>query len=283
MKHARRSFATIMVVLLAVGMMFAESEMSGNLKLIGSTAPEAKVEAGYTVKMPFLQGEGPLFSGNNVKLKGLMGISPIAATLSMDAVVTPVAVLELSLGGAVGTGWNFDLMELQGLAKGDGIADATHDSLGGVYYKGRAGAALQFDTAAIWPGDWTSVVMRTYHEINYQGYSNATATEGWEFETAGLHLNGLNYKGDYLVGYQMPLLVNMAALMLETYVDNMGTAFDVGMTFDLGLVANFQFTDRLSLTVIPQISNRTIADGTRKMGVRPTDFKRVAAMLNYVL
>ena len=283
MNHTKRFFATTMIVLLAINMMFAASEMSGNIKLIGSTAPEAKIEAGYTVKMPFLQGQGPLFSGNNLKLKGLMGISPIAATLSVDAVLTPVAVMELLLGGAVGTGWNFDLMDLQGLAKGDGIAPATHDSLGGVYYKGRAGAALQFDTAAIWPGDWTSVVLRTYHEINYQGYSNASATEGWEYETAGLHLNGLNYKGEYLVGYQMPLVVNLAALLLETFVDNMGTSYDVGLTFDFGLVVNFQFTDRLNLTVIPQLTNREIEKDSRKMDVRDIGFKRVAAMLNYAL
>lgn len=283
MKREKRLLVTVLAMLVMLGMVFGGSEMSGNLKLIGSTAPEAKIEAGYTVKMPFLQGEGALFSGNNVKLKGLMGISPISASLSLDAVITPIAVMELSTGGTVGTGWNFDAMSLMGLAIGDGTSAVTHDSLGGIYYKARGGAALQFDTAAIWPGDWTSVVVRTYHEINYQGYSGVAADEGWEFETAGLHKNSLNYKGDYLVGYQMPIMVNMVAIMFETYVDNMETDIEVGMTFDLGLVANFQFTERLSLTVIPQISNREIAKDTRKMGVRDIGFKRVAAMLNYTL
>ncbi|MDD3942368.1 MAG: hypothetical protein WCY74_06570 [Sphaerochaetaceae bacterium] len=288
MRRGKRFGMVIMALALAFGVATASaSEMSGNLKLIGSTAPEAKVEAGYTVKMPLLQGEGPLFSGNNLKLKGLLGVSPIAATLSVDAVLTPVAVMELSLGGAVGTGWDFSPMNLEGLRLGDGTSVTVTDSLGGVFYKGRAGAALQFDTGAIWSGEWKSVVMRTYHEVNYQGYSNAGTEEGWEYETAGLHMNGLNYKGEYLIGYQMPLIVNTVAVMLETFVDNIGTSLATPMTMDLGLVVNFGFTEKLSLMVIPQLTTRHLAgddDGnTRVISRQDLGFKRVAAMLNYAL
>jgi hypothetical protein len=286
MKIARQLFVSLILVSLATaGLFAAESEMSGNVKLIGSTAPEFKVEAGYTVKIPFLQGKGPLFSGNNVKLKGLMGLSPVAATLSVDAVLTPVAVMELSVGGSMGTGWDFPLMDTEGLRVGDGTTDATSASMEGIYYKGRAGVALQFDTAAIWPGEWKSVIMRTYHEVNYQGYSDAPGTGfGWEYETGGLRQNGLNYKGEYLVGYQMPLMVNTVAIMLETYLDNIGTEFEVTpMTFDLGLIANVKFSDRLNLTLIPQLTTRYTEADTRLVTHGDIKFKRVAAMLNYAL
>jgi hypothetical protein len=148
--------------------------------------------------MPFLQGDGPLFSSNNVKFKGILGVSPISVSLTGEAVLTPIAVMELSVGGILGTGWNFDPLDLEGLRILEDSALTTRpDSMQGMYYKGKAGAALQFDTAAIWPGDWTSIVMRTYHEINIQGYTNYSGnTGGWEFETAGLHQNALNYKGD---------------------------------------------------------------------------------------
>ena len=47
MKIARQLFVTLILVSFAtVGLFAAESEMSGNLKLIASTAPEFKVEAG---------------------------------------------------------------------------------------------------------------------------------------------------------------------------------------------------------------------------------------------
>ena len=272
------------IVLLGFPVWAAESEITGNVKLIGSTAPEAKVEAGYTVKMPFLQGDGPLFSGNNVKFKGILGVSPISVSLTGEAVLTPIAVMEISVGGALGTGWNFDPLDLEGLRLWDGNADTTtSDTMKGMYYKGKAGAALQFDTAAIWPGEWTSVVMRTYHEINIQGYTNYSGTTGgWEFETAGLHQNGLNYKGEYLVGYQMPIILNTVAILLETYMDNIGNDLQIdGMVFDLGLPMNFSFTDSLNLTVIPQLTTKTTDPDTRVMDKTTLGFKRVAAMLNY--
>ena len=289
MKITRMVGVLALMLILAGGALWAsESEITGNLKFIGSTAPpdnwvnEAKVEAGYTVRIPFLQGEGPLFSQNNVKLKGILGVTPITASLTFEAVMTPIAVMELSVGGVLGTGWNFDLMDLEGLRKNDGTSTFS-DTLGGMYYKGKAGAALQFDTAAIWPGDWTSVVMRTYHEVNYQGYlTSDPPSGGWEFETGGLHKNGINYKGEYLIGYQMPLIVNTVALMLETYVDNIGNDLEVDMLMDVGLVVNFGFTDRLNLTVIPQMTTKK-ADENRALQRVDLGFKRVAAILNYAL
>jgi hypothetical protein len=292
--HNGKKFGLVLIVLVLIGsgILFAQSEISGNVKLIGSTAPpknwinEAKAEIGYTVKFPFLQGEGPLFSGNNIKVKGILGVTPITASLTVEGVITPIAVLELSVGGALGTGWNFDLMGLEGLRKWDGTTSpAVSDTMHGMYYKAKGGAALQFDTAAIWPGDWTSVVLRTYHEINYQGYTNFSGTVGgWEFETAGLHQNGINYKGEYLVGYQMPLVVDTVAIMLETYLDNIGTNLQLPqMVFDLGLVANFGFSDRLNLTIIPQMTTKVTDPDTRVMSEDTIKFKRVAAMLNYAL
>lgn len=279
---------TMVLVLMGGALWASESEIAGNVRFIGSTAPpdnwvnEAKVEAGYTVRMPLFQGEGPLFSQNNLKLKGVLGVTPITGSLTFEAVLTPIAVMELSVGGVMGTGWNFDLMELEGLRRNDGTG-TVEDSLGGMYYKGKAGVALQFDTAAIWPGDWTSVVMRTYHEVNYQGYlTGNTPSGGWEFETGGLHKDGLNYKGEYLIGYQMPLIIDTVALMLETYVDNIGNDLEVEMLMDVGLVMNFGLTDRLNLTVIPQLTTKG-TDADRAFEKVDLQFKRVAAMVNYAL
>ncbi len=287
MKKNKRFVIILLSIVCLVASLSASSELAGNIKLITSTAPEVKVEAGYMVKVPVLQGNGPLFSGNNVKLKGLLGVSPVAATISVDAVFTPLAVMEVSAGGSIGTGWDFPLMNIEGLRIWDGVAASTDsDTMGGVYYKGRAGVALQFDTAAIWPGDWTSVLLRTYHEVNYQGYASAEGAPagGWEYETAGLHQNGLNYKGEYVLGYHLPFMVDTVALMLETYHDNIDNDLELSqMVFDLGLIANIQFNDRLNLTIIPQMTTKEINPNTRVMSEQNFTFKRVAAMLNYSL
>ncbi|AEV30125.1 hypothetical protein SpiGrapes_2351 [Sphaerochaeta pleomorpha str. Grapes] len=280
----RRSVAILVMITIVTIGLFAETTSAGNVKFI-TAGPnvEAKLEAGYSLKIPMMQGDGPLFSGNNLKVKGLVGVSPVAATVSLDAILTPIAVIELNLGASFGTGWDFGLLDLEGLRLSTGgIGTAlSSDQLGGMYYKVKAGAAFQFDTAAIFPGDWTSVVLRTYHELNYQGYTNADKNIAWEYETSGAMENGFNYKGEYLVGYQMPIKLNMVAVLLETYAFDMFPVTAHPFLYDLGLVMNYAFTDSLNLTVIPQVTTVQKDAVTREISYKDLSFKRVALMLNY--
>lgn len=273
---------TMLLVLLALPV-FAQNTSSGNIKLIGAYPIEAKMEAGYTLKIPMLEGEGPLFSGNNLKVKGLLGLSPVAVTFGVDAVLTPIAVMELTLGGAIGTGWDFDQMDISGLLKSTGGIGTplTADPFGGVYYKGRAGAALQFDTGAIFPGDWTSILLRTYHEFMYQGYTGAKAGEAWEYETSGAKVNGFNYKGEYVIGYKLPLMLNMVALQLETFAYDL---FDGGphpLKYDVGVIGNLELFDGLDLTVIVQGTNLIKDKNTKAVTITDFRYKRIGVMLNY--
>jgi hypothetical protein len=275
---------SLLVILMVSGLLFAQTTTSGTLKLTGAygTVIEAKLDAAYQAKIPVLAGEGPLFSGNNVKVKANLGLSPIAGTVTLDAVLTPIAVAEISLGGGLGTGWDFDLMDLNGLKIGTTVGNSlTSDSLNGLYYLGRAGAAFQFDTGAIFSGDWMSVVIRTYHELNYKGYSNASADQAWEYEDGGAMVNGFNYKGEYILGYQMPLMVNLVGLQLETYSFNL---FDdaTDMVGDLSVIANTQFTEDLSLLTAIQFTNYS-KDDNRVITKGDAAFKRIALILTYVL
>jgi hypothetical protein len=276
---------SLLVILMVAGILFAQTTTSsGTLKLTGAygTVIEAKLDAAYQAKIPVLAGEGPLFSGNNVKVKANLGLSPIAGTVTLDAVLTPIAVAEISLGGGLGTGWDFDLMDLNGLKIGTTVGNSlTSDSLNGLYYLGRAGAAFQFDTGAIFAGDWMSVVIRTYHELNYKGYSNASADQAWEYEDGGAMVNGFNYKGEYILGYQMPLMVNLVGLQLETYSFNL---FDdaTDMVGDLSVIANTQFTGDLSLLTAIQFTNYS-KDDNRVITKGDAAFKRIALILTYVL
>jgi hypothetical protein len=275
---------TLLVILMVSGLLFAQTTTSGTLKLTGAYGSdlEAKLDAAYQVRIPVLAGEGPLFSGNNVKVKANLGLSPIAGTVTLDAVLTPIAVAEISLGGGVGTGWDFDLMDLNGLRLGAAVgAPLASDSLNGLYYMGRAGAAFQFDTGAIFSGDWMSVVIRTYHELNYKGYSNASADQAWEYENGGAMVNGFNYKGEYILGYQMPLMVNLVGLQLETYTYNiLDDATD--MVGDLSVIANTQFTEDLSLLTAVQFTNYS-KDDNRVIKKGDAAFKRIVLILTYAL
>ncbi len=278
---------SLLLILLAVTLTLSGAVTgSGSAKLTGAVGSgfsiDAKADVSYTLKIDMLEGEGPLFSGNNLKVKANIGLSPIAATGSVDAVLTPIAVAEISLGGGAGTGWDLPIMKLEGLRLDDG-SSLVSDQLGGVYYFGRAGLALQFDTGAVLSGDWSSVVVRTYHELNYRGYSNAEPAQAWEYETGGSEVNGFNYKGEYILAYQMPLQVNLVGVQLETYLNN---AFDSARSpflYDVSALANVDLVEHVSLLVVGQFSNYQKKDkSSSELVLRDKiGFKRVALVLSY--
>lgn len=265
--------ASLVIALFSTSPLFSATSSSGNVKLITSTSPEAKIEVGYNVSFPFLQGDSMLTSGNNVKIKSILGVSPIAVTAQVDAILTPLAIMEVNLGIAAGTGWDFNALglDLQGIKLGPNITGPfASDSLGGAYLKGRVGAALQFDTGVLLEGPWKSILMRTYHELNYQYYTGATSSEWWEYENGGVKENAFNYKGEYVVGYNMPIIVNTVGLMLEHTINSVFTAANTTSDFVLGLITNVEFFDGLNLTLIPQVNLNS--------GI---EWKRLVLMVNY--
>lgn len=265
----------------------ARSQFSGNLKLIGSTIPEAKVESGINYQIPLLQGSSLLTSGNNLKLKALLGISPIAATLNLDAVLTPVAIAEINLGGIIGTGWDLNA-DLQGLRRIQ-AGSTTIESLPfkGARVGGKIGAALQFDTGALFSGDWSSVVSRTYHELRLEQLTAASHEDLWSYELGDFVANGYFYHGEFLVGYQMPMKVNMIALMLEIDQNNIFSTAKSDRVLTLSAVANLQILRNLDLTMVAQFTNKKLLASalssseeakTKEGALR---FSRVVGMLNY--
>ena len=278
---------SLLLVLFAVTLTLSAAVTgSGSAKLTAAVgngfSVDAKADVSYTLKMPMLEGDGPLFSGNNLKVKAHVGVSPIAVTGSIDAVLTPIAIAEISLGGGAGTGWDLPLMSLEGLRL-DSAGSLASDQLGGLYYFGRAGIALQFDTGAILSGDWSSVLVRAYHELNYQGYSNAEAAQAWEYETGGAAVNGFNCKGEYILAYQMPLPLNLVGAQFEWYINNVFDSDRSPLLYDVSALANIDIIDHLSLLVVGQFSNYQKKDkGTSELVLRDAvGFKRVAVIATY--
>ncbi len=270
--HSRKTTMAIIAGVLILAFAGAPLVAEGvtHVKLIGSTIPELKMEAGYAFTVDMLQGEGMLTQNNNLKVKSTLGVSPISSTLTVDAVLTPVAVAELSLGGTVGTGWYFSLLDKDGILTGPSGSLAA-DPLGGAYLKGKAGAALQFDTGAVFEGDWKSVLLRTYQEISYQAYTGAASGEVWDFEGMGERSDSLEYKAEYVVGYRMPLVVNLVAVMVEAEKRGLSLTTPADTTVVLGFPMNVHLPWNLDITVIPQWN----------VAGPVTGFKRVAAMVNY--
>ena len=243
-------------------------DSSAELVLLASSLPEAKLGFTERFSFPFLQGENPLTVDNNIGLALSAEVSPISLNGIAEAVWTPIAFFQLAAGGRIGSGWNMELSgsEIYGIgvnrADAAGRAETSGSAFDGLLWKAQAGAALQADLAAVFPGDWHHVVVRSYHEINYKGYTRAAAGESWYFENDdGENCNGFNYYGNLLFGYQMPALLNLAAVLAEADLylydtPDRSSWGDEKIRWTFSGILNFSFTEHIDLTLITQLRTR---------------------------
>jgi len=195
---------------------------AGDLYLQVSSMPGAKLGFVRRYIFPFLQGESPLTKDNNISLALTFELSPVSVNGIAEAVWTPAAFFQLAAGGRIGSGWNLELFgeKIYGIGinrpNAEGKAETAGSAFDGLLWKAQTGAVLQGDLAAVFPGDWNHAVARSYHEINYKGYTRASADESWYYESDnGENCNGFNYYGNFLIGYRMPVFFNLAGFLTE--------------------------------------------------------------------
>jgi len=237
------------------------------LTLQATTRPEARFVFSQAYIVPFLQGEGPLVRGNNIRFGISTEITPVGMTLFGRAIFTPIAFVELSAGGMVGTGWIIgDNMSdnLRGI--GLNVADASgNTSVDGSAFDGTLtgahfGGAFQFDLGAIIPGPWNHVLFRTYHEARFMSYSRAGPGDPWFFENdAGENQNGWRYNASFTLGYRMPLVLNMIAVQADMQrllfdhptLNNQDWGGHLAR-WDFGFLMNFRITEQFNAAVATQ-------------------------------
>lgn len=277
----KRLFKTFLVLLLLVVLFpLSGAKRDIHLNLIGSSAPEVKLETGLNFTYPLLQGEGILTENNNLKVKTKLGISPVSATFDVDFVLTPVAFAEVSLGGTVGGGWTIS-EKLNGAKIYCTCDNSAHDdNFAGSYLKGKIGGALQFDTAALYDNKWASIFARTYQELSLQSFSTAESGQLWNFEMAGYKIDGRFYHAEYVVGYNMPIMLNTIAVMLETDINNFRSYKETEMLLTLSAIANLKILDNLNVTIIGQFNDKKSVDDDviQKDNLK---FSKVVGMVKY--
>jgi len=241
---------------------------SSDLLLQITSLPEAKL--GFTKRFifPFLQGESSLTEDNNLGLALTAEISPISLNGIVEVVWTPIAFFQLAAGSRIGSGWNIELFDNEiygiGINQSDinGNAEINGNAFDGLLWKTQIGGAIQFDLAAIFPGDWNHIVARSYHEINYKGYSRAKENEAWYFEAdEGENCNGFNYYGNFLIGYQMPIFLNLAGVLAEMDLYLYDTPDrerwgDDLIRWTFSGIFNFSITKQFGITLLAQFRTR---------------------------
>jgi hypothetical protein len=248
----------------------AESEISSStgLSLSLSSLPEAQLALTQTFVIPFLRGDHFLFSGNNLTTNLTYNISPISMNAVTEFVLTPIALAQIKAGAQGGSGWN-----IPGLGNGLAINrrlenngtpenDPAGSPFDALVWKVYSGGVLQFDLAAILPGDWNHVLFQTYHEVNYRANTRAGPEDLWEYEAdGGLLRNGLNYYANVVLAYQMPAsrFLNLVGFMGEAEFklwDQLNYDSDSGYSlpdWKLSALYNAGITEKLSAAFIFQL------------------------------
>jgi hypothetical protein len=252
------------------GAAFSKPETSANLSFYTSTRGEMQLDFVLQWKFPFLRGESPLTSGNNITLKLDAGISPIWAGLTGEAVLTVFPFLSLNAGAMAGTGWNYDLFgELPlvglGLNRKTNADDPNNGVIGngfdGVVCSAHAGAAAQFDLAAFFPGDWNHVVMRIYNELQYFSYTKARDDELWYYlGDDGMNQNSFRHSFSCFAGYAMPVFLDLAGIQfsgtLPFYnIETGGKARDMGYSLTIAFLTDFKINKSFSIMTIARFTN----------------------------
>jgi hypothetical protein len=241
-----------------------------DVSLYASTRGEMQVNFLPQWKFPFLQGNSPLTSDNNIALKLDAALSPIWAGLTGDAVLTVFPFLSFRLGAMAGTGWNYDLfgrLPLTGLGlnrktntddPNDGVIGNGFD---GLVWDAHAGAMVQFDLAAFLPGGWNHVVMQFYNKIDYLAYTKAKGDELWYYlGDDGMNMNAFRHSFDLFIGYAMPVLVDLIGYQLSgtlpfynTEAEN--SVRDRGYSLTNALIVNFRIHKSWSIMTIARVTN----------------------------
>jgi len=244
---------------------------STDLSLQISSLPEAKLSLSQSFVFPFLQGSGPLTSGNNIAAVLGAEFSPVSLNGKAEIIWTPAAFFLLSGGGMAGSGWNMALGNGIGINKPENesdplprkaIIDGT--AFDGLLWRAWGAGTVQFDLGAVIPGDWNHVLFQSRQELRYAAYSRAKPGEAWVFEAdSGENQNGLVYYGSYVIGYQMPQspVLDTVAFMAEQEMPLYNTPGGEYWGENLGKwtfsgLFNFSFTSRFSTALVIQMQTR---------------------------
>lgn len=172
---------------------------------------ELAVTPAVSYTIPFLTSDNMLMEDNYLTLDAALQISPVSITPSASVTISPLAILEFSVGGKAGTGWN--LAGIQGMGEYSINKQEYEDisALSHWYLYGYCSATFMFDFGEIWEGEWNHVVMTATYEAGYQKLTGTSAVWQWQSNNYPM-ANGWIYTQDYFIGYKMPLKVSLVGL-----------------------------------------------------------------------
>ena len=225
---------------------------------------EAVVEIDAAYTLPFLRGDDDFTEDNHVTFNAGLEISPVTVAPVASITVSPIAFLELAIGGTAGTGWNaFDLF--QGMAEYNAAEPEYKDKtpFANWYLYGWGSACLMFDLAALWEGDWHHIVATATYKAGYQKLTGTDA-DVWLWQASDGLASGWIYEQEYFIGYQMPMKLSMIGV--GTTLSGHYQSSDFGdysssykgdfMTIDIWPMAEVTFSSTDKLYILADFQSR---------------------------
>lgn len=170
----------------------------------------------YTIFTPF--SSNTLVSGNNVKIKTALELSPVSLCPSVSVSFTPIAFLVVTTGVKIGSGWTFTPMNIDGMGSYDSLTHS-YDALSpfsSLYHSIWFEGLFQFDLAALIPGEWNHVVFAASYKPFYEGITKGGENGNpWLWQGAGENANAWQYYSNIILAYQMPLVVQTVGVQTE--------------------------------------------------------------------
>jgi hypothetical protein len=223
----------------------------------------------YTIPTPL--GQSPLLSSADIELKGSMEISPLSIRPIATITFSPLPFLLFDAGASIGTGWNLIGFEGFCVYKNGhykNLTPFTH-----YYHTHWLGATFQFDTGAIFDGEWSHILLYTYYQMIYQGITGLDKGTFWAWQTTEGFVNGLGYDFTAMIGYQTPLFVDMVGFMANLYgqyskkdYGDWASTYDKFMIVKLNLFARLALNQKNSLLIAARTSSRRSFTTAHKKG-----------------
>ena len=233
------------------------------IKGINIPVPYAQFVAMYTKPLDF--GDNPIFSGANIAFVAGPTLTPITFDTQAGIIFTTSTILNIGLGATAGTGWA--IAESPGIGLYNPAAGKYVQSLTFTVwrYSFCFQTNFQFDFGAIFPGEWTHIVITANEQLYYQGNTAAKKYDLWEW-TGGIdYVNGFNQSGNVMLGYMFPekkfRLIGLA-LAWQSLLD--GSDYGIyAKNFDgdfvnlvLGLQAMIYLNDNNQLAISSSLSSQ---------------------------
>ncbi len=275
-------------------------EYSTKLSLAIAFHPAAMINVTESFKVPVMQFDNPLTKDNNITFKLGAGLSPVTLDASFSMAWTPIAFLELYTGGLIGSGWS--IKNLHGVAINKIDNKKTPLNFSRAFYAVHFGGALQFDLGAVVPHDWTHIIFRIDQFGSYKGLTHTDKYTSWVWQNdVGENRNGLRYEASYVLGYKMPIYLNLIGMMVNTEKTYFAVKKGVNKSkwgedrlyVKFGPILNFEIMKGMNLLLIAEwetkhpytsgensfYQNRTID----KSKPEKVAFKRAALLFSYTI